>query len=141
MNDFMALKSQMDMEDLEPVQWTQPANIASWRKRVMEAGPPSFQVIYQFDHSTAMKLAVHFTSWLSATTNDNFSQWIYVLLLRIDNLLDSDDCHIIRSLGKKAVKLLETPKEYNDTALYTFRFIVLVVNKYYRQSDIRVRET
>lgn len=143
LTDFLSLKAQINqtLPHEQPSEiWPQPQNISSWRKCVMETLPPSFRVIYhQFDHITAIKLIVHFTSWLSGTTNENFSKWIYLLLLRVDNLLDHNDCSIIRGLGKKAIKLLNAPdRQYSETASYTFEFIILVVKEYYKQVDIEV---
>lgn len=140
LNDFLELKTQIahqiDSISEEEQSWTPPANVSGWRKYVMELPPPPFAVIYHFDHTTAIKLMVYFSSWLSSTTNDNFSRWIYSLFVRIDCLLDHNDCAIIRNLGRKAVKLLAKPDQYSDTCSYTFEFIIVIVNKYYKQNDI-----
>lgn len=136
MKDFLKLKSEVIAQECDL--WPQPGSAAQWRRYITENPPIKFDIIQtQFDHATCMKLLVHFTSWLSSKTNDNFSQWIYVMFLRIDNVLEYSDSGIIRQLGKKALRLLDNPEtQFTDTSRYTCEFIVLIVVEYYNQRDL-----
>lgn len=140
LEQFMQLKEIIQNQPHSHKSWTSPETSGQWRKYMTENPPPSYDIIRGIDHVTTIRLIANLTSWLSTKVNDNLSLWIYTLFLRIDNVLDYNDCAIIRGLGKKALRLstVSEPSNCSPTAQYTFKFILLIMYHYYHQKDIRV---
>lgn len=116
-----------------------PETAVLWRKYILENEPYPIQTFYTtIDRSTIFKLIVYFTKWLSVSTTSNLSKWIYTVFLRIDNLLDPNECSVIRDLGKKAVKLAPrlTADNSTDVSHYTVDMIIAIVGNYYGQRDL-----
>mgnify|MGYP002378942995 CR=1 FL=1 len=114
-----------------------PETANEWRKLVMETEPPSIGFFYALDHSTVFKLVIYFSKWLSVSTNENLSRWIWLCFVRIDNLLDASEVSLLRDLAKKAVKLIDKVHVFeNAIASYTIAMVILVVGLYYGQKDM-----
>jgi survival of motor neuron protein-interacting protein 1 len=114
-----------------------PETANEWRKLVMETMPPSIGFFYALDHSTVFKLVIYFTKWLSVSTNENLSRWIWLCFVRIDNLLDASEVSLLRDLAKKATRLIDKAHVFeNRIASYTIAMVILVVGIYYGQRDM-----
>lgn len=140
LGEFLQLKQNILDEPHTTTRWASPETSGQWRKYMTENPPPSYEIIRNIEHVTTIRLIANLTSWLSTKVNDNLSLWIYTLFLRIDNVLDYNDCAVIRGLGKKALRLLTVSDSSKNTpiAQYTFQFILLIMYHYYHQKDIRV---
>ena len=65
------------------------------------------------------------------------SRWIWIALIRIDNLLDPNECSVIRDLAKKASKLSSKDVDNATPASkYTINMILVLVRNYYGQRDL-----
>lgn len=140
MTKFMVLKSSLaespsfgDTSSI-PV----PQSATTWRAYVFENPPPSIGFFYHsLDHLLLIKLIVYFTKWLSANIPDTLSQWIFIVFLRLDNVLDSTETSIIRDFGKKARKLADKRTTVGSTVgNYTIDMVLVIVSDYYGQKDI-----
>ncbi|ODV81832.1 uncharacterized protein CANTADRAFT_45225 [Suhomyces tanzawaensis NRRL Y-17324] len=116
-----------------------PETANQWRKYVLDTSPPQLAYFYTaIDRPTVFKLVVYFTKWLSLSANANLSQWVWMVLLRIDSSMDASELAVIRDLGKKAGKLCSRANTENTdpVARGTLDMIVVVVAHYYGQRDL-----
>lgn len=85
---------------------------------------------------------MYITRWLSITSRPTLSQWIWKLFLRIDKVLDPNECSVIRDLGKKALTIKskqlkdENKATVDSISKYTTDMILVIVGNYYGQSDL-----
>ncbi|CUM47370.1 unnamed protein product [Debaryomyces tyrocola] len=117
-----------------------PETATAWRQYIINNPPPSIKFFLHLNRPTIIKLLIYATKWLSANSNENLSKWIFLLFLRLDNLLDHIDCSIVRDLAKKAVKIKvnTSPQDINDVSKYTIDMVIVIVGEYYRQRDLLV---
>lgn len=135
--DFTSSKQLIPTITPSATKWKVPSNASHWRKYITENPPPSFLDLLTLDHTTAIKLIVYFTSWLSGTVNDNLSRWIYTIFLRLDGVLDSNDSSMMRALAKKAIKVYyKQSTTKSDVTDFTCEMIVTIVREYYGQRDL-----
>ena len=116
-----------------------PETAVQWRKYILEHKPYPIQYFYTtIDRPTIFKLIVYFTKWLSVSTSTNLSKWIWTIFLRMDNLLDPNECSVLRDLGKKAVKLSTrlTSDNSSEVSQYAIDMIIVIVGNYYGQRDL-----
>lgn len=116
-----------------------PETATAWRQYIVNNPPPPLSFFFfTLNRPTIIKLLIYTTKWLSANSNNNLSKWIFLLFLRLDNLLDHTDCAIVRDLAKKAIKIKSTfkPEDINETSKYTIEMVIIVVGEYYRQRDL-----
>ncbi|KAK6460735.1 hypothetical protein DFJ63DRAFT_337488 [Scheffersomyces coipomensis] len=116
-----------------------PDTAAQCRKLVFENDPPQIERFFNsIDRGNIFKLLIYFTKWLSKSTNEHLSKWIWMTFLRIDNELEASECSIIRDLAKKALKLAsKVPmEELDDNTSYTLDMIITLVGHYYGQKDL-----
>jgi survival of motor neuron protein-interacting protein 1 len=116
-----------------------PETAVQWRKYILEHKPYPIQYFYtRIDRPTIFKLIVYFTKWLSVSTSSNLSKWIWTIFLRMDNLLDPNECSVLRDLGKKAVKLSTrlTSDNSSEVSQYAIDMIIVIVGNYYGQRDL-----
>lgn len=116
-----------------------PETATAWRQYIMNNPPPSIKIFFMhLNRPTIIKLLIYATKWLSANSNENLSKWIFLLFLRLDNLLDHIDCSIVRVLAKKAIKIKvnTVPQDINDVSKYTIDMVIVIVGEYYRQRDL-----
>lgn len=115
-----------------------PQSASAWRTYVFQNPPPPIAYFFNsLDHPTVIKLVVYFTKWLSASTPETLSQWIFTVLLRLDKLLDSTETAIIRDFGKKARKLADKrEKADRSVGQFTIDMVLVIVGEYYGQKDI-----
>lgn len=116
-----------------------PETAVQWRKYILEHNPYPIQYFYtRIDRPTIFKLIVYFTKWLSVSTSSNLSKWIWTIFLRMDNLLDPNECSVLRDLGKKAVKLSTrlTSDNSSEVSQYAIDMIIVIVGNYYGQRDL-----
>ncbi|CAH2350402.1 hypothetical protein CLIB1423_01S09274 [[Candida] railenensis] len=145
MRAFLLLKEEVDTHKhrIEMVSssktYNLPETAASWRKYIFEKNTgPSIELLFNsVDHATAIKLLIYCTQWLSTNTPANLSKWIYMLFLRLDNLLDHSEFAIVRGLAKKAIKLREKP-DLSSVSSYTIEMVIVIVGEYYRQRDLLI---
>lgn len=137
-DSFLALKEELQTQlarhDSGPPP-VLPQTAAAWRQHVFGGAAPTTAVVFAMNHATAIKLLIYTTQWLSANTPDNVSRWIYMLFLRIDNLLDRSECAIVRDLAKKAARLRGSPN-LTPMSRYTVDMVLCIVARYYRQLDL-----
>lgn len=140
-----------------------PQSASAWRTFILQNLPPSVEFFYaKLDHPTIIKLIIYFTKWLSINTPESLSKWIFIVFLRLDNLLDYTETSIVRDLGKKARKLADkihnneqeerdteddTNKDYvenlanrtpSSIAMYTIDMVLVIVGEYYGQKDLLI---
>lgn len=118
-----------------------PETATAWRQYIINNPPPSIKFFFlHLNRPTIIKLLIYATKWLSANSNENLSKWIFLLFLRLDNLLDHIDCSIVRDLAKKAIKIKvnTSPQDINDVSKYTIDMVIVIVGEYYRQRDLLV---
>lgn len=118
-----------------------PETATAWRHYIINNPPPSIKFFFlHLNRPTIIKLLIYATKWLSANSNENLSKWIFLLFLRLDNLLDHIDCSIVRDLAKKAIKIKmnTNPQDINDVSKYTIDMVIVIVGEYYRQRDLLV---
>ena len=119
-----------------------PETTANWRKFFLESPPEISYFFIVIDRQTVFRLLVYITRWLSITSRPTLSQWIWKLFLRIDNVLDANECSVIRDLGKKAriIKSKQLKDENKSTvdsiSKYTTDMILILVGNYYGQWDL-----
>lgn len=115
-----------------------PQTAVAWRKLVFQNTPPTVDLLFNsVDHSTTIKLLIYCTHWLSINIPENLSKWIYMLFLRLENILDHSEVSIVRDLAKKAIKLREK-ENLTSISKYTMDMVISVVGIYYRQRDLLV---
>lgn len=67
---------------------------------------------------------------------------VWKLFLRIDKVLDPNECSVIRDLGKKALTIKskqlkdENKATVDSISKYTTDMILVIVGNYYGQSDL-----
>lgn len=115
-----------------------PQSATTWRTYVFENTPPPIGFFYNsLDHPLLIKLIVYFTKWLSANIPETLSQWIFIVFLRLDNVLDSTETSIVRDFGKKARKLADKRTTVGSTVGdYTIDMVLIIVSEFYGQKDI-----
>lgn len=118
-----------------------PETAGEWRQYIINNPPPSIKFFFlHLNRPTIIKLLIYASKWLNANSNENLSRWIFLLFLRLDNLLDHIDCSIVRDLAKKAIKIKVNtiPQDINDVSKYTIDMVIVIVGDYYRQRDLLV---
>ncbi|ABN66682.1 predicted protein [Scheffersomyces stipitis CBS 6054] len=140
---FESLKQQLQTLQTEihssvPSDFEVPDTANQWRKFVFEHEPPSIVYFYKnIERATVIKLLVYFTKWLTLSSSAVLSRWIWIALIRIDNLLDPNECSVIRDLAKKASKLSSKDVDNATPASkYTINMILVLVRNYYGQRDL-----
>lgn len=131
-NDSMAEIRDADM------QMELPETANQWRTLVHSQVPFPIEYFYNvLDHPTIIKLVVYFTKWLCSSSNEYISQWIWIVLLRLDAPLDVNESAIIRELGKKAFKLYQKlDKSVSDVSRFTISMVLIITSEYYGQKDL-----
>lgn len=138
---FLQLKESIKTERFDPSEpkYSVPTSAALWRTHVFENPPPPIEVFFLLlDHLTVIKMIVYFTKWLSTSTNENVSRWVFLMFLRLDSLLDFDETSIVRELGKKAQKILlkTSGRDIEPMAKFTIEMVLVIVGEYYGQRDL-----
>lgn len=100
--------------------WKMPSNDAGWRMRLYglkNAKPqvlpsedqllqPDLQVASRIDSHTAFELLKYHLNWMRDDSLKNTEGlWLFVLLIRLDPLLTSDQVSILRELCRKCKKI------------------------------------
>ncbi|CUM45119.1 uncharacterized protein AC631_00934 [Debaryomyces fabryi] len=130
-----------EVETYNEIPFDIPQTATAWRQYIMNNHPPPIKFFFiHLNRPTIIKLLIYVTKWLSANSNENLSKWIFLLFLRLDNLLDHIDCSIVRDLAKKAIKIKVNtdPQDINDVSNYTIDMVIVIVGEYYRQRDLLV---
>lgn len=133
---FLALKNQtfppsQAQEDV-------PHLAKAWREHIFTHPPPSLAYFHtKLTHADVVKLVVYLTRWLSASMPQTVSLWIYMVLLRLDKLLDCLELAVVRDLAKKAVKVRHDPAA-SPLALFTCDLVVVLVGRYFGQLDLLI---
>ncbi|CAK7891743.1 hypothetical protein CAAN1_01S06876 [[Candida] anglica] len=140
LSTFLSLKEEVQIQTILPNSATSqplPSSASAWRELIFTSKePPTVRFFFtELDHSTTIKLLIYSTQWLSTNTPSMLSRWIYMLFLRLDNLLDHNECAIVRSLAQKAIKLRTKPN-LSPISRYTIDMIITIVGKYYHQKDL-----
>lgn len=143
MDRFLQIKANIESHqlDLSDTSYAVPSSAALWRTTLFKDPPPLIESFFLvLDHPTVIKLIVYFTKWLSTSTNENLSKWIFLTFLRLDCLLDSDETCIVRDLGKKAQKILQktSGRDIPPVAKYTIEMVLIIVGEYYGQRDLLI---
>lgn len=157
MDEFLSLKNEVEIylqslkllktqeshstpiEQTTSLQYTIPETANGWREYIINNPPPPIRYFFEsLNRPTVIKLFIYAAKWLNANSNENLSKWIFLLFLRLDNLLDHIDSSIVRDLAKKALKIKNNtqPQCINDISKYTIDMIILIVGEYYRQRDL-----
>lgn len=143
MTQFVFLKEELlKTQHSIPINPHIPETTANWRKYFLEPPPEISYFFTVIDRQTVFKLLVYITRWLSITSRPTLSQWIWKLFLRIDKVLDPNECSVIRDLGKKALTIKskqlkdENKATVDSISKYTTDMILVIVGNYYGQSDL-----
>mmetsp|Transcript_1034 Transcript_1034/g.1140 ORF Transcript_1034/g.1140 Transcript_1034/m.1140 type:complete len:299 (+) Transcript_1034:174-1070(+) len=134
-------ENETEVETDNEIPFDIPETATNWRQYIMNNPPPSIKFFFMhLNRPTIIKLLIYATKWLSANSNENLSKWIFLLFLRLDNLLDHIDCSIVRDLAKKAIKIKvnTVPQDINDVSKYTIDMVIVIVGEYYRQRDLLI---
>ncbi|CAI5760552.1 unnamed protein product [Candida verbasci] len=115
-------------------------------KKNFDFDPPSIQYFYNISRVHTFKLLHFITKLLSINTAPTLSKWIWSLLVRIDSVIDANECSLIRDLGKKAIKIRNKCRDslnnpLNPITMYTTSFIIIIVGKYFGQHDLLLNAT
>ncbi|RCK57263.1 hypothetical protein Cantr_06799 [Candida viswanathii] len=131
LEEFLSVKQQLNGGRHVPKDSYIPGTTADWRKFLLQEPPEISYFFTSLDRQAVFKLIVHITKWLSISSRPTLSQWIWKIFLRIDNVLDANECSTIRDLGKKANKLkqkqLESDKEVDSISRYTVDLVLIIV--------------
>ncbi|KAK6203409.1 uncharacterized protein RJT21DRAFT_2752 [Scheffersomyces amazonensis] len=141
---FTSIKQQINLVNTSVVQNNIQPNIipetaAECRKYMLEHDPPSIDYFYQeIDRATIFKHLIYYTKWLSKNTNEYLTKWIWISFLRIDDVLEANECSIVRDLAKKALKIIsKVPQhELDANTSFTIDMILALVSQYYGQKDL-----
>lgn len=113
-----------------------PSTSSAWRELVMGTEPPQYEFFAALSHPTVIKLIVYTTKWLSASTSQNLSLWIFTLLVRLEAPLDHTETAIMRELAKKAIRICSKGTHLDGITRYTTGLVVAVVGLYFGQADL-----
>ncbi|KAA8899058.1 hypothetical protein DIURU_004439 [Diutina rugosa] len=131
------LKFTVDREqDLSILDLPVPKTPQELRNYVFENPPPPLPwFVVGISRSQVFEIVGLFTEWLSATSDDNLSVWIWTVFVRLDREMEANEMAVIRGLGKKAAQLLNEVDQSNP-ARFTLNMVVVVVAYYYGQLDL-----
>lgn len=115
-----------------------PTTNAEWREFTTQ-NEPSNALIASLSLPTTLRLVHLATKWLSNSTSDRLSRWVFALLVRTPRTLTPSDVAVVRALGVKAQKLV--PKSTSNHARWTHQGVVAVAAQCYGQSDLHVTFT
>ncbi|KAI3402921.2 hypothetical protein KGF56_004382 [Candida oxycetoniae] len=143
MESFLSLKSKMLHHTFEKHET--PARLLLNSNSIFQELPPDY-LILKLQRRECFAILSRLTRLITVSVNSAFSQWIWQIFIRIDNILEANECSIMRDLAKRAIHLKrvlgETEGEGNvagqtsSIAKFTFDMIIIIVGKYYRQSDL-----
>ncbi|CAK9440176.1 uncharacterized protein LODBEIA_P42760 [Lodderomyces beijingensis] len=146
MNEFLRLKSEILQSQSNSPRAPERVSVNLNSNAVFTKQPPELSFfIGQLSRRKSFEALSKMTQIMSSTTTTNaaFSRWIWNLFLKIDYILEANECFILRDLAKKAkalkTQLLEGGKDKepaSSVALFTLDMITLLVGTYYRQADL-----
>lgn len=123
-------------EDLSHLDIPIPKTPKELHNYVFENPPPPLPwFVVGITRSQVFELVDLFTQWLSASSDDNLSVWIWTVFVRLDREMEANEMAVIRSLGKKAAQLL-TEVDQTNPVRFTLHMVVVVVAYYYGQLDL-----
>jgi hypothetical protein len=152
--------------------WKMPSNDAGWRRRLyglknsktvtgteeeFSEGrflQPELQVVARIDSHTAFMLLKYHLNWMrDDSLKESEGLWLFVLLLRLDPLLTSDQVSILRDLCRKCKKIrsiLCTTKENKEgetedplmprtsgKSLAALNMVIAVIAEVFGQRDLQ----
>ncbi|RHZ47239.1 hypothetical protein Glove_586g25 [Diversispora epigaea] len=110
---------------------------------------PSLNIISRLDQATTISLLSYHTKWLDTGMTITKSQWIFALLIRIDQLLTSNQMVTLREMCRKCItirknlvirkdlmKELFTVDNEDDTTLASLNMIITIIRNYFGQRDL-----
>lgn len=114
-----------------------PENFTEWRRFVM-TNQPVVSLISNFDHELTMRLIIYCTRWLNNNIPEQISTWIFALLVKLDDILESSDAATVRDLAVRAKKINAKGDVVGETTRATNDFIILIVSMFFGQRDLEL---
>lgn len=114
-----------------------PENFTEWRRFVMQ-NQPTVSLMSNFDHELTVRLIIYCTRWLNNNIPDQISSWIFALLVKLDDVLESGDSATVRELGVRAKKINSKGEVVGETTRATNDFIILIVSRFFGQRDLEL---
>ncbi|CCH45985.1 Survival of motor neuron protein-interacting protein [Wickerhamomyces ciferrii] len=115
-----------------------PENFTEWRSYFIQ-NPPTKAIISNIDHELNLKLIIYSSKWLNNNTPEKISQWIYALLVRLSDVLLSNEMSNLRELGQRAKKInLKGDDIVSELSRATNDFIILIISRFFGQRDLEL---
>ncbi|KAI5963019.1 uncharacterized protein KGF55_002811 [Candida pseudojiufengensis] len=136
---FIALKEKLKTHVVDPSSLNKQYNL-KWKTSFQNPPPDIDYFIFALDRKICFEILIFLTKWITLSTTVNTSLWIWKIFLKLDNLLEANECSILRDLANTAIsrkqQMKEAGKSANSTSKFTYYMVIIIVGKYYGQTDL-----
>ncbi|KAK9472056.1 uncharacterized protein V1510DRAFT_418520, partial [Dipodascopsis tothii] len=113
-----------------------PNSLATWREFVLAPeNEPTVSLVAALQQEMLFRLLKYFQKWVCPTMSLELSRWVFALLVRIPDVITSDEISILRELSQKCLLVMHSP-ESSEVALATADTVVSIVADFYSQRDL-----
>lgn len=120
-----------------PSNFVFPENFTEWRRFVMQ-NQPTVSLISNFDHELTVRLIIYCTRWLNNNIPEQISTWIFALLVKLNDVLESSDSATVRELAQRAKKINAKGDVVSETTRATNDFVIIIVSRFFGQRDLEL---
>lgn len=126
----------MGLHELDAIDLPQSAR--EWKRFVWDVPCEPAHIAQIIEEDEHVKLLVYFGKWLSLNVNDNFRTWLFGVLEAIEEVLVPAELSVVRQLGKKALRQLQTARTLDGHAadVVVYSKLLVIVGFFYKQRDL-----
>ncbi|AOW02006.1 survival motor neuron interacting protein 1-domain-containing protein [Yarrowia lipolytica] len=117
-----------------------PTTFSKWKTFISGSSSPepTLQFIASLPHQQLFMLLEYCHKWLGPKISRGLSIWLMGLLSCLPDILDASEQASVRSLGKRALEILQNPKydRLTDVTEFALKSVVIICADVYHQHDL-----